>query len=131
MTNSRTLRPCPDTPNCVSTLSEDRVKRMAPLRFDGGAENVRAAILAELERRPRVRIVEATEDYIHAEFTTPLFRFVDDVEFLIDANDRRVHFRSASRVGTSDLGVNRRRMRRLCRRLSRGTRGLTWDETAR
>jgi uncharacterized protein (DUF1499 family) len=118
MATPRTLKPCPASPNCVSTQSEDPAKRMPSLRFDGTVDEARAAILAVVESRPRVRVVEAAADYIHAEFTTLLFRFVDDVEFLIDGKERRIHFRSASRVGHSDLGMNRRRMGDLCRRLT-------------
>jgi uncharacterized protein (DUF1499 family) len=58
----------------------------------------------------RVRIVTAEECYLHAEFTSALFRFVDDVEFLLDDGTKTIHVRSASRVGYSDLGVNRRRV---------------------
>jgi uncharacterized protein (DUF1499 family) len=61
----------------------------------------------------RVRIVTQRDDYLHAEFTTPLLRFVDDVEFLADPAAGVIHVRSASRVGYSDLGVNRRRVRRI------------------
>jgi uncharacterized protein (DUF1499 family) len=55
-------------------------------------------------------MVTVEDRYIHAEFTSALFRFVDDVEFQIDAESGLIHFRSASRVGRSDLGVNRKRM---------------------
>jgi uncharacterized protein (DUF1499 family) len=96
---------------------------MPALGFEGRVEPVRAAILDVLARAPRARVVEAGEDYIHAEFTTLLFRFVDDVEFAIDAGAKRVDFRSASRVGHSDLGTNRRRMEGLSRRLE-GLAGL-------
>jgi uncharacterized protein (DUF1499 family) len=59
---------------------------------------------------PRAKIVSSSEDYIHAEFRSKLFRFVDDVEFYFDAPRKLIDFRSASRVGHSDLGVNRKRM---------------------
>lgn len=58
----------------------------------------------------RARIVAAEERYIHAAFTSALFRFVDDVEFFLDEGTRTIHVRSASRVGYSDFGVNRRRV---------------------
>ena len=120
MKMKKTVRPCPESPNCVSSQSTDPSKWMAPLRFKGQAPTVRAEILTLLERMPRVRVVEAEDDYIHAEFTTLLFRFVDDVELVIDSDEKLVHFRSASRVGSSDLGTNRRRMAKLCRRLEPG-----------
>ena len=65
---------------------------------------------------PRSKIVTADERYIHAEFSSGLFRFVDDVEFLIDPDTKTIHFRSASRVGRSDLGVNRKRMEEIRQR---------------
>lgn len=121
--SGRRLRPCPDKPNCVSTQPTDPAKRMPALGFEGEIESVRAAILDVLAEAPRARVVEAEGDYIHAEFTTLVFRFVDDVEFSIDPHAKRVDFRSASRVGHSDLGTNRRRMKTLSRRLE-GRAGL-------
>jgi uncharacterized protein (DUF1499 family) len=92
---------------------------MPALGFEGPVERVRASIRETLHGEPRARIVEEAGDYFHAEFTSFLFRFVDDVEFLIDPAAKRVDFRSASRVGHSDLGVNRRRMAKLSRQLTR------------
>jgi len=59
---------------------------------------------------PRTNVVTAGDNYLHAEFRSRIFRFVDDVEFLVEPEAKRIGFRSASRVGYSDLGVNRRRM---------------------
>jgi uncharacterized protein (DUF1499 family) len=58
----------------------------------------------------RTRLIREDAAYLHFEFTSLLLRFVDDVEFLFDDDTKTVHFRSASRIGYSDLGVNRRRM---------------------
>jgi uncharacterized protein (DUF1499 family) len=91
---------------------------MPPLRYAGSAEEARKTILNVLQSTPRARVVEVEDVYLHAEFTTLLLRFVDDVEFLIDPVAKLVHFRSASRVGHSDLGTNRRRMSDLTRRLA-------------
>ncbi len=59
---------------------------------------------------PRTKLVEEDESYLHYEFTSLLLRFVDDVEFLFDDESKTIHFRSASRTGYGDLGVNRKRM---------------------
>ena len=59
---------------------------------------------------PRTQVVSHTNEYIHAECTSLIFRFVDDVEFLLDEEKYLIHVRSASRVGYSDLGVNRKRI---------------------
>ena len=71
-----------------------------------------------LQGWPRVRIISQTPRYLHAEFTSTLFRFVDDVEFVVIPNEGVVHFRSCSRVGYSDLGANRHRMESLRKKLS-------------
>ncbi len=107
------LTPCPVTPNCVCTQAADDAHRIEPLAYDGTAAEAMARLKAALAALPRTRVVTETPDYLHAECTSLLFRFVDDVEFLIDRERKVVHFRSASRVGRSDLGVNRRRMERL------------------
>ena len=51
-----------------------------------------------------------TETYLHAEFKSAVFRFVDDVEFFADEGAGVIQVRSAARVGNSDLGVNRKRL---------------------
>ena len=68
-----------------------------------------SAILRIIENTKRTTIITKREDYLHVEYRTRL-GFVDDVEFHLDRESRTVHFRSASRVGYSDLGVNRKRM---------------------
>lgn len=110
------LRPCPSTPNCVSTEAADARHALPALPFaDAPAEaqaRARAALLAE----PRTRIVAEAPGYLRAEGRSRLLRFVDDVEVVVDADDRVVRFRSASRVGRSDLDVNRARMLRFSER---------------
>jgi uncharacterized protein (DUF1499 family) len=115
------LTPCPDTPNCVCTQATDDAHRIEPLAYDGTAEEAMARLKAALADLPRTRVVTETPDYLHAECTSLLFRFVDDVEFLLDRERKVIHFRSASRVGRSDLGVNRRRMEALRQAFSGGT----------
>jgi len=104
------LAPCPNTPNCVSSQAEDDAHRMGPIPFDGDADEALARLKAVVAAQPRTTIVSADGDTLHAECTSLLFRFVDDVEFLVDRDAKVIHFRSASRVGRSDLDVNRKRM---------------------
>ena len=66
-------------------------------------------LLSILRAMPRSTIVVA-DSLIRAEFRTRIFRFTDDAIFLFDDAKKEVHFRSASRIGYSDMGVNRRRM---------------------
>jgi uncharacterized protein (DUF1499 family) len=68
------------------------------------------ALLRVISEQARATIIEQSDHYLHVEFKSKYFRFVDDVEFYLPNNDPIIHIRSASRVGHSDLGVNRKRM---------------------
>jgi len=109
------LAACPDKPNCVSSQAEDPEHGMEPIAFAGDPQEAAAELTSILEQQPRTTVVESTSDYVHAEVASRLFGFVDDVEFYIDPQNQLIHFRSASRVGYSDLGVNRKRMEQLRR----------------
>src|SRR6476646_10767294 len=100
----RTLPSCPDSPNCVSTLapSQDSRHAIAPYRFSRTKSDAKAVLKTVIAGLPRTRLVEEDEIYLHYEFTSLLLRFVDEA--------KAIHFRSASRTGYGDLGVNRRRM---------------------
>lgn len=108
----RTLPPCPSSPNCVSTLapSQDSRHAIVPLRYVKAKSDAMALLKTMIAALPRTKLVEEDETYLHYEFTSLLLRFVDDVEFLFDDETKTIHFRSASRSGYGDLGVNRRRM---------------------
>ncbi|MGE3978350.1 MAG: DUF1499 domain-containing protein [Nitrospira sp.] len=110
MTNPRTLRTCPDKPNCVSTQATDESHAIAPFQYKKSRAEAKEALKAVLTTLPRTKLVDEDESYLHYEFTSLLLRFVDDVEFLFDDPTKMVHFRSASRTGHSDFGVNRKRM---------------------
>jgi uncharacterized protein (DUF1499 family) len=104
------LADCPATPNCVCTQGSDPEHHMEPLHFSGSPAEALERLKAVIAVVPRSKIVTADDRYMHVEITSRLFRFVDDVEFLIEPDTRTIQFRSASRVGRSDLGVNRQRM---------------------
>ena len=105
------LAPCPKTPNCVSTQApEGSSKRMDPIPYTVTLAQARQRMLQVLRDHPRTRIVQEEPDYLKAECRSRLFRFVDDVELLFDDAARQIHFRSASRLGRKDFGVNRARM---------------------
>lgn len=107
------LAPCPDSPNCVSTQSEEKGHAMKPLPYLQTREASREKILSILKDMKRTEIVKLTDSYIHVECRTALLHFTDDVAFFLDDTTRVVHFRSASRVGYYDFGLNRRRMKRI------------------
>ena len=114
-----------DTPNSVSSqarLWPDHPQRdyadIAPLSLRGdGAETI-ARLLALVRNEPGASIVESRPDYLRAQFTTPLMKFVDDVEFWFDPVTGTIQVRSASRIGRKDFGVNRQRVERLRARLA-------------
>ncbi len=112
------LAPCPSSPNCVSSLSEEPNHRVAPLRYAGSRKAARDKLLTLIKTLPRSRVVAQTETYLHVEFATPVLRFVDDVEFSLDTGENLIHVRSASRKGYYDFGVNRRRVEQIRRRFA-------------
>jgi uncharacterized protein (DUF1499 family) len=108
--NSHTLGPCPSSPNCVSTQAQDEGHAIAPFRYRKSRAEAKEALKEVIRSLPRTKLVEEDESYLHYEFTSLLLRFVDDVEFLFDDETKTIHFRSASRIGYGDMGVNRKRM---------------------
>ena len=110
------LRGCPPSPNCVSSQASDSAHYIAPLALQGDPTSTRARLLHLLAQTPRVSLVAQDAHYLRAEFTSQVMRFVDDVEFLI--GQEAVEVRSASRLGHSDLGVNRARIEGLRQQLS-------------
>ena len=110
------LTDCPPSPNCVSSQARDSEHRIAPLPLQGDPANTRTRLLSLLAQTPRAAVVTQDAQYLRAEFTSQVMRFVDDVEFLI--GPEAVEVRSASRLGHSDLGVNRERIEGLRQQLS-------------
>jgi uncharacterized protein (DUF1499 family) len=107
------LAPCPSSPNCVSSQADDEQHRMEPIPFSVSPQEAMNRLKSALASMPRLKIVAEADNYLHAEATSLVFRFVDDVEFSIDEHGKVVHFRSASRAGYSDLGANRKRMEQI------------------
>jgi uncharacterized protein (DUF1499 family) len=106
----RTLPPCPSSPNCVSTQAQDEGHVIAPFRYRKSRAEAKETLKDIVRAMSRTKLVEEDESYLHYEFTSLLLRFVDDVEFFFDDESKTIHFRSASRTGYGDLGVNRKRM---------------------
>jgi len=110
------LLPCSDAPNCVSSEADrhDQQHYIAPLQ---GASATTWQQLQQAIRDAGGTIGFANETQLHATFTTPLLRYMDDVEARWDSESARIHWRSASRVGHSDFGVNRQRIEELRQRV--------------
>lgn len=132
--NNGRLAACPTSPNCVSTQSEAEQHRMIPIRYSGSREEAIQRLKKAIATQPRMTIITEKENYLYAEVTSRIFRFVDDIEFYLDDQQKVIHFRSAARSGYSDFGVNRARMERICDEFA-GVAAQSWrawyDELAK
>ncbi len=104
------LAACPKSPNCVSSQSTDAVHAIAPLSYTSTPDKAIANLKRIIQSLPRTKIITESQDYLYAQFKSALLGFVDDVEFYLDRQANVIQVRSASRLGQSDLGVNRQRI---------------------
>jgi uncharacterized protein (DUF1499 family) len=93
------LSPCPDSPNCVSSQSTDNKHYTEPLRYQGTLAEARDQLVSVLYSTGRSRVVIVQKNYIHAEFISRFFRFVDDVEFYFDDNHKTINASTAQDTG--------------------------------
>jgi len=107
------LSPCPSSPNCVTSDATGVAHRVEPFALSASPEYSWQIIREAVAALPRTTVVKETANYLHAECTSALFGFVDDLELHLRPSDNMVTIRSASRLGYSDLGVNRRRVEEL------------------
>ena len=114
-----TLSPCPSSPNCVSSRAPDPAHWVDPILFTGDSASGWSRLRKVIAEMKEARIAEEEMGYLHAEFRSALFGFVDDVEFRMDDASGRIDIRSASRRGYYDFGVNRRRVEEIRARFSR------------
>lgn len=105
------LAPCKPTPNCVSSQADpaDQEHYIAPIVYSGTMQELRRAV----ESMTRATVIREEGNYLYAEYKSALLGYVDDVELWLDDKARVVHVRSASRLGRSDFGVNRKRIEEL------------------
>jgi uncharacterized protein (DUF1499 family) len=107
------LAPCPDSPNCVSSDAPDESHHIEAFPLAAPPARAWSELEAVLKDTPRVAIVEFSSDYLHAEFKSAVFGFVDDVEFHLRPTEDLIAVRSASRIGYYDFGANRSRIQDL------------------
>ncbi len=115
MSSYNPLKECPPSPNCVCTIDSNPKKKMEPLAFKGSTAESITAMKKMIDNMKRTTLLEEREDYLHYKFKTFWGGFNDDVEMYFDEAAKQIHFRSASRVGYSDLGANRRRMEKIAK----------------
>ena len=100
---------------CVSTMAnKDNEKRyIKPIKYNISMVEAKIKIKQIVGSRKRTQLLEDNVNYLHFQFTTGLFRFKDDVEFLFNDDEKVIHFRSQSRLGGYDYGANRNRMEKI------------------
>lgn len=103
---------CPSSPNCVSSTASSESRRAPAFVIDGDAASYQARLEQVIAADGGV-VQDRREGYLWATYTSSVFRFVDDIEWLHDARSNHFDVRSASRLGYSDFGVNRKRVARL------------------
>lgn len=115
------FKPCPKTPNCVSTMAakEDKKHFISPISYTSSQEEAAEKLIQLINSLKGTTIIVKDINYLHVIFSTKLLRFKDDVEFYFDDSSKIIHFKSASRIGSSDFGTNRRRMEKIRKLYSR------------
>jgi uncharacterized protein (DUF1499 family) len=103
------LSPLSRKPNCISTQAESADKRIDAIAYGSSLSEQMQRVIRVVESMPGAKIKQCEGGYLYAVFTSRLLRFKDDVEIYLDDKAKTLHYRSASRVGYSDLGVNRKR----------------------
>jgi uncharacterized protein (DUF1499 family) len=118
--NSGKLAVCPNTPNCVNSqaIASDAEHSIPPIRVGGEMSQRMADLKLVIQSMPRSTIIKETNNYLYVESTSKLMGFVDDVEFYFDNDSKVIQVRSASRLGESDLGVNRQRIEEIRAKLT-------------
>lgn len=112
------LPPCPDSPNCVSSQAADSQHFIEPFTFSTPPPEALLRLKSALLAEHRVTLTREEGRHLQAEARSLIFRFVDDLDFILFPDEGLVHVRSASRTGHSDFGVNRRRVERIRERFS-------------
>ena len=107
------LAACPGSPNCVSSDAADNAHAVAPFQLTSSPQEGWRALRIVIDGLPRATIISSLDDYLHVECTSAVFGFVDDLELHLRPSEKLIAVRSASRLGRSDFGVNRKRVEQL------------------
>jgi uncharacterized protein (DUF1499 family) len=107
------IKDCPDTPNCVSTKASNPKAQIRPIPYKGELAKIEEALKQVLKEMPRHKLEKSNNGFFHIVSSTKLLKFKDDVHLYYDQKDQHIHIRSASRLGYSDMGVNRKRVEKL------------------
>ena len=114
------LKACPDTPNCVSSFADntDETHYISPLAYKLPLTEAITKIKDSVSQMPGMTVIKSEENYLYFEAKTRIFRYIDDLEIYLNEEQKLIHFRSASRIGQSDFGANRKRVEAIKEQLS-------------
>lgn len=110
------LAACPARPNCVSSQASAARQRVRPLQLWGEPRAAMNRLKRVINNMAGTALADENDRYLHFECASRLLGFVDDLEFFCDMDDQVIHVRSASRLGYSDLGMNRKRVENIRRK---------------
>jgi len=113
---SNPLPACPKSPNCFRSEAESQNKKKQVMTFSGSMEAAQDALIEAVEKYPGAEFLKSEGPQVSFQFVTKLGKFTDDVQFLWDPAQQLIHFRSASRKGWSDMGANKRRMKKISKK---------------
>lgn len=104
------LSKCPNKHNCVCSEHKDDANHyIDPIIIPQNNTLDTFSLLKNTIQEMGGTIQIESDNYLAATFTSAIFKFVDDLEIRIDSTQKVIHIRSASRVGYSDMGVNKKR----------------------
>ena len=109
------LSVCSGRPNCVSSLNSEPDFMVAPFKLNKAEswDQIKEITV----KKTNWKLITSTDNYLHFECSTTFLRFIDDLQLNLKANGI-VQLRSASRIGYSDFGANRKRVEKLRRELT-------------
>ena len=90
------------------------------MSYQGQGKEAIAQLKTIINQQERTKIITEADNYLYTQFTTHWMGFVDDVEFYVNENKGIIDVRSASRLGESDLGVNRQRIEEIREEFKQG-----------
>ena len=100
------LRECPSSPNCVSSYYPDDDHYITPIATSSQPQASIMQLKSIISTHPNMALIKQTDNYLYVQFTSSVLGFVDDLEFIVE--ETHIHVRSASRIGYSDFGANRK-----------------------
>ena len=109
--------PGPNASNVVSSYAKKQIhtayNEIEPIAFSGDGKVAFDKLMHILAGMDGASIIKSDATYLYAQYQTPLLKFIDDVEFVLDEPAGLIQMRSASRIGRKDFGTNRKRLERI------------------